>query len=109
MAEIPAVTPKKKLKLGLDNFAVRAMKWKAPQLVDYAARLKTDSLFITDFAPFEKFEDDYLRDTIYRKHKAGFETHLHRRIWADNFGPIPPGQLTDNTYPCYCGLKGYAG
>ena len=26
------------------------MGWKAPQLIDYAAQLKTDSLFITDLA-----------------------------------------------------------
>ena len=49
-------------KLGLDNFAVRDMKWKAPQLIDYAAQLKTDSLFITDFGPFEKTDDAYLGD-----------------------------------------------
>jgi len=48
------------VKLGLDNFAVRAMKWKAPQLIDYAAQLKTDSLFITDLGPFEKTDDAYL-------------------------------------------------
>ena len=49
-------------KLGLDNFAVRAMGWKAPQLIDYAASLKTDSLFITDFGPFERRDDSYLTD-----------------------------------------------
>ena len=26
-----------KIKLGMDNFAVRAMGWKAPELIDYAA------------------------------------------------------------------------
>src|SRR5262249_23218715 len=34
---------RRNIKLGLDNFAVRAMGWKAPQLIEYAARLKTDS------------------------------------------------------------------
>lgn len=47
--------------LGLDNFAVRAMGWKAPQLVDYASSLGCDSLFITDFDAFESLEDDALR------------------------------------------------
>jgi sugar phosphate isomerase/epimerase len=52
--------PKRDIKLGLDNFAVRAMGWKAPQLIDYAAKLRTDSLFITDFDALENFEDSYL-------------------------------------------------
>src|SRR5262245_57240018 len=63
VAQNENTAPKKAgIKLGLDNFAVRDMKWKAPQLIEYAAQLKTDSLFITDFGPFEKFDDDYLRD-----------------------------------------------
>jgi sugar phosphate isomerase/epimerase len=47
-------------KLGLDNFSVRAMKWKAPQLVDYAASIGADSLFITDLDAYESFEVGYL-------------------------------------------------
>ena len=43
--------------LGIDNFAVRAMGWKAPQLVDYAASLGCHSLFITDFDAFESMDD----------------------------------------------------
>jgi 3-oxoisoapionate decarboxylase len=54
--------PSPKLKLGLDNFAVRAMKWNAGQLIEYAASLRTDSLFITDLGPFESFEESYLKD-----------------------------------------------
>lgn len=49
--------PKAKIKLGIDNFAVRAMGWKAPALIDYAASLKVDSLFITDLDAFEKLDD----------------------------------------------------
>lgn len=55
-----AETPPKKIKLGIDNFAVRAMKWKADALIDYAASLRTDSLFITDLDAFENFEESYL-------------------------------------------------
>lgn len=47
--------------LGLDNFAVRAMGWKAQQLVDYAASLGCDSLFITDLDAFESLEAASLR------------------------------------------------
>lgn len=47
--------------LGLDNFSVRAMGWKAPQLVDYAASLGCDSLFITDLDAFESLDDGSLQ------------------------------------------------
>jgi sugar phosphate isomerase/epimerase len=49
--------------LGFDNFAVRALKWNARQLVDHAEKLRCDSLFITDFGPFEgRFDDASLGD-----------------------------------------------
>jgi sugar phosphate isomerase/epimerase len=32
----------------MDNFAVRAMGWKAPELVHYAAKLNLDTLFLSD-------------------------------------------------------------
>ena len=32
------------------------------ELIDYAASLKTDSLFITDLKPFENFSESYLKD-----------------------------------------------
>ncbi|HWN94793.1 MAG TPA: sugar phosphate isomerase/epimerase [Methylomirabilota bacterium] len=80
-AQNETTAPKKLgIKLGLDNFAVRAMKWKAPQLIDYAAQLKTDSLFITDFAPFEKFDDDYLRDL--RKMAADKGLQIQLGSWS---------------------------
>ena len=47
-------------RLGIDNFSVRAMGWKAPQLVDYAASLGCDSLFITDLDAFESLDDGAL-------------------------------------------------
>ena len=37
-----------RIPLGMDNFAVRAWGWKGRELVDYAARLNLDTLFITD-------------------------------------------------------------
>ena len=38
----------RKIRLGMDNFAVRKMGWKGRELVDYAVGLKLDTLFITD-------------------------------------------------------------
>ena len=68
--------PRRNIKLGLDNFAVRAMKWKADALIDYAASLRTDSLFITDLGPFENFEDGYLREVRKKAADKGLQIHL---------------------------------
>ena len=67
-----------KIKLGLDNFSVRAMKWNASQLIDYAAKLKTDSLFLTDFNPetFASFEENYLRDLKKKADDNGLQLHV---------------------------------
>ncbi len=66
----------RKLALGYDNFAVRAMKWKVPELIGYAAKLKCDTLFITDFGPFEKMDDAYLKDLRRQGEDAGVKILL---------------------------------
>ena len=77
LAAAPALlAQERKVKLGLDNFAVRAMKWKADALIDYAAQLKTDSLFITDFYAFENFEDSYLTGLRKKAADKGLEIQL---------------------------------
>jgi sugar phosphate isomerase/epimerase len=43
-----ALAQSPRIPLGMDNFAVRAMKLKGRELVDYAASLALDTLFITD-------------------------------------------------------------
>ena len=78
-ASSPAVR-KPSIKLGLDNFSVRALGWKAGQLIDYAVSLQTDSLFITDLNAFEKFDDDYLRDL--RKKAADHGLQIHLGSWS---------------------------
>src|SRR5450759_3095784 len=62
LAENESAPPKKKIKLGLDNFAVRAMNWKAHALLDYAASLKLDSILISDLDALENHEPAYLRE-----------------------------------------------
>ena len=59
LAQAARAAPRRRgIPLGFDNFAVRAMKWNARQLVDHAETLRCDSLFITDFGPFEGKHDD---------------------------------------------------
>ena len=72
----PAAPRRAGIKLGLDNFAVRAMGWKAPQLIEYAVKLKTESLFITDFDALESNEDGYLRELRTRAADQGLQIQL---------------------------------
>ncbi|MCP5522651.1 MAG: sugar phosphate isomerase/epimerase [Verrucomicrobiales bacterium] len=80
-AGLPKVTavaaePSPRLKLGLDNFAVRGMGWKAPQLIDYAASLKLDTLFISDLDAFESHDGAHLRDLRRMASDKGLELYL---------------------------------
>lgn len=65
-----------KTRLGIDNFAVRAMGWKAPQLIDYAKGLAVDVLFITDLMAFESFDTAPLTELRKQAADAGLEIYL---------------------------------
>ena len=59
----PSASAARVIPLGYDNFAVRAMGWNARKHVDHADALGCDSLFITDFGPFEgRFDDGSLAE-----------------------------------------------
>jgi 3-oxoisoapionate decarboxylase len=49
------------VKLGFDTYSLRAFRWKAPQLLDYAARQKLDTIQISSLDDFESREPAYLR------------------------------------------------
>jgi sugar phosphate isomerase/epimerase len=51
---------KRCLKLGFDNYAIRALGWKAPRLLNYAADLKLDAILFSDPDVFESHSDRYL-------------------------------------------------
>jgi sugar phosphate isomerase/epimerase len=76
LAQTATPATKSKIKLGLDNFSVRAFGWKAPALIDYAASLKTDSLFITDLDAFESFDDGYLHGLKAKAAESGLQIHV---------------------------------
>jgi sugar phosphate isomerase/epimerase len=70
----------KKLKLGFDNFSIRAMGWKAPALLDYAASLKLDSILISDLDAYESLEEKHLKEV---KAKAGdLGVQIHAGTWS---------------------------
>lgn len=70
-----AAAPKRNIALGMDNFSVRAMNWKAPQLIDYAARLNLDVLMISDLDAYESLEEDYLKKVKQQADAQGILIH----------------------------------
>lgn len=71
-----AAKPAPKLAVGLDNYALRALGWKAPQLIDYAASLKCDTLFISDLDALESLDDAALRLVRARAEAAGLTLYV---------------------------------
>ncbi len=81
-----------KIKLGMDNFSVRAMGWKAAQLLDYAATLKLDTLFISDLDAYESLDDAALREV---KKKAD---DLGLALYAGSWSICPTSTVFKNKW-----------
>jgi sugar phosphate isomerase/epimerase len=64
-----------KLKLGFDNYSIRALGWKAPRLLDYAASLKLDAILLSDPDVFERQDERHLKEVKRRADDAGLEIH----------------------------------
>ena len=62
-----------KVKLGFDNFSLRAFDWKAPQLIEYAASLKVNTLLLSDLEVYESLDEDYLKKIRAQADQAGIE------------------------------------
>jgi len=54
-ADVPRVP------LGLDAHSLRGMRWKAPQLIDYAAEQKLDAVLLNSLNYFESLDTSYLK------------------------------------------------
>jgi len=72
--------PRPTLRLGFDNFSIRAMGWKAGALLDYAASLKLDAILISDLDAYESFEDHYLSQL--RAKAEGLGIQIHAGTWS---------------------------
>lgn len=55
-----AAAPGEHVRLGFDTYSIRGLRWKAPQVLNYAAGLKLDVLQITH-GDFESVEEPYLK------------------------------------------------
>jgi 3-oxoisoapionate decarboxylase len=56
----PQRSNRRNIKLGFDNFSIRAMGWRAPQLLEYAAKLNVDTVLLSDLDVYENHGDSYL-------------------------------------------------
>jgi sugar phosphate isomerase/epimerase len=79
-ADAPAAAAQPKLKLGFDNFSVRAMGWKAPALLDYAASLHLDTILISDLDAYESLEDKHLKEVKAKADDLGIQ--IHTGTWS---------------------------
>lgn len=64
------------IKLGFDNFSIRALGWKADRLLDYAASQDLDTVLFSDLHVYESHEDRYLREIKARADDLGIEIHV---------------------------------
>jgi sugar phosphate isomerase/epimerase len=81
-----------KIALGMDNYAVRSLGWKAPQLIDYAASIKCDTLFISDLDAYESFDDAYLLSVRRRAESAGLA------LYAGGWSICPTSKVFKKTW-----------
>src|SRR5690349_20557762 len=59
------------VRLGFDSYSLRAFRWKAPQILDYAAGLKLDSVQLASLGDFENLEPAYLAKVREQADRAG--------------------------------------
>lgn len=71
LSAAPAAASAAKVPLGLDAYSVRAFRWKAFELIDFAARLKLDALQLSAPGDYESLEPSYLRRVRARAEEAG--------------------------------------
>jgi sugar phosphate isomerase/epimerase len=63
------------IKLGFDNFSIRNWGWKAPQLLEFAAEQRLDTVLFSDLDVYESHEAPYLREIRNRADRLGIEIH----------------------------------
>ncbi len=71
----PAMKTPFQPKLGLDNYALRSLGWKARQILDHAASLKLDAVLFSDFDVYESLAADHLRDLKRRADDLGIQLY----------------------------------
>ncbi len=73
LAHPPGQAAKRNLKLGFDNFSIRALGWKAPRLLEYASSLGVDTILFSDLDVYESHDSAYLKDIRQQASDLGLE------------------------------------
>ena len=71
-----AASRRRNIKLGFDNFSLRAWGWKADQFLQYAATQKLDVMLFSDLKVYESHEEGYLRQLRAKADRLGLEIHV---------------------------------
>ncbi len=66
---------KRNIKLGFDNFSVRAMNWNAEQLIEYAASQDLDTVLFSNLGVYASHDEDYLKTVKELAERNGIEIH----------------------------------
>ena len=59
------------IRLGFDSYSLRAWKWKAHQFIDFAEKLKLDSIQFSSLNDYESFDSTYLQKVKETAVRAG--------------------------------------
>ncbi len=76
LGALAASAGRRDLKLGYDNFAVRAMNWMVEEHLDYSAQLGCDSLFMSDLDHFKSHDHAYLKEVRAKAADKGLQIHV---------------------------------
>ena len=83
---------KRNIKLGFDNFSIRALGWKAPALLNYGHSLQVDTVLFSDLHVYEDHSPSYLQDIKKRGDDFGIE------IQAGTGSICPTSTTYDDTF-----------
>lgn len=79
--------------LGFDNFSIRALKWNASELIDFAGKQKLDSLLLSDLDVYKNHQKNYLRNLAKKANDLGLVLHAgtgsicpSAERWNDKWG-----------------------
>ena len=73
--EPKSIESRSKIPLGFDNFSIRALKWNAGELLDFAGEQNVDSLLLSDLDVYENHEEKYLHDLRSKASDLGVALH----------------------------------
>ena len=90
--QFAAAPRKRNIRLGFDNFSIRALRWKAPQLLTYANELGVDTILFSDLDVYETHESSHLNDIRMMGEDLGIE------IQAGTGGISPVSTAYDNKH-----------